>query len=102
MMELDKELYRQVYNLHRQWFKAEQQEHIRTAPQRSPEKAWQKFVDLWESGRKMGLQPSKWQQEHKRASLILYYERVQALEAWRKSRNQEVKVSISQNNSPSQ
>ena len=92
MMKLDKELYRQVYDLHRQWFEAEQRERIRTAPQRSTEKAWQQFIDLWESGRKMGLQPSQWQQEQKITSLITYYERIQALESWRKSRNQEVRL----------
>lgn len=90
MMELDKELYRQVYNLHRQWFEAEQRERVRTAPQRTTEKAWQQFIDLWESGCKMGLQPSQWQQEQKIASLITYYEQIQVLEAWRKSLNQEV------------
>lgn len=89
-MELDKELYRQVYDYHRQWFEAEQRERIRTAPQRSTEKAWQQFIDLWESGRKMGLQPSQRQQEQKIASLITYYERIQALEAWRNASDRTV------------
>ncbi|MEI2609934.1 MAG: hypothetical protein V9G20_15030 [Candidatus Promineifilaceae bacterium] len=31
MLKLDKELYRQVYGLHQQWFEAEQQERIRTS-----------------------------------------------------------------------
>ncbi|MEI2609935.1 MAG: hypothetical protein V9G20_15035 [Candidatus Promineifilaceae bacterium] len=40
----------------------------------------------------MGLQPSQQQQEQKIASLMTYYERIQTLEAWRKSRNQEVRL----------
>jgi hypothetical protein len=87
MMPLDKELYRRVYALRRQWFEAEQEAHRRLASQRSPEHAWEQFLDLWESGRKMGLQPTQYQQEQKRLAQIRYYESVQKLEAWRKARD---------------
>jgi hypothetical protein len=40
-MSIDKELYRQAYELYRQWNEAELIERARNAGQLSPQKAWQ-------------------------------------------------------------
>jgi len=82
-MKLDKELYRQAYELHQQYNEAELRERIRNAGKRPPGEAWRQFVALWEFGRQMNLRPSQREQAQKMTALISYRERVQKLEAWR-------------------
>ncbi len=82
-MKLDKELYRKAYESYRQWNEDVLRERARNAGKRSPLEMWREYVDLWESVRKMGVTPGKWQRTEKLAALERYYERIQLVEAWR-------------------
>lgn len=82
-MKLDKELYRQAYELHRQYNEAELRERLRNAGKRLSMESWRQFVDLWEFIQQMRLKPSRWEQEQKMMALNRYYERLQKLEAQR-------------------
>ena len=86
-MELDKELYRQAYQLHQQWYEAELKEQVRTAGQSSQQQAWQQYLDLWSFGRQIQPEPTLWQQEEKMTALARYYDCVQRMEAWRNFSN---------------
>ena len=88
VMELDKELYRQAYQLHQQWYEAELKEQVRTAGQSSQQQAWQQYLDLWSFGRQIQPESTLWQQEEKMVALVRYYDRVQRMEAWRNKRGE--------------
>jgi hypothetical protein len=81
---LDKELYRYVYDLHRQWNEAELRERIRTAGQRPPEEGWRHYVALWEFAMKLASQSSPRLQEQRLAEWEQYYARIQQFEEWRR------------------
>jgi hypothetical protein len=84
-MKLDKELYRQAYQQYREWNEAELRERVRAAGQRDPQEGWRQFLDLWTFYRQMRLQQSEWQGRERLAALNRYYERVQKLEARRRT-----------------
>jgi hypothetical protein len=87
-MQLDKDLYRKAYELHRQWNEAEKIERARNAGQLSPEEAWRQYVDLVEFCWRLCPEQSQRQREQKLIHLNRYYDRVQKLEAWRRAHDQ--------------
>jgi hypothetical protein len=88
-MPIDKALYRQAREWYRQWNAAEQKARWDEAGILSPQEAWEQYVNLWEFGWRMNVQPSQHQIRQKLEALERYYERVAKLEAWRRSRGSE-------------
>ena len=84
-MTLDKELYRQAYQHYQDMEAHKQHEHLGQRKRLSPLKAWQQYVDLVEFCWKLCPSSGKHQRQEKLAAINRYYERVQALEAWRKA-----------------
>jgi hypothetical protein len=82
-MALDKDLYRKAYKAYQEWNEVELIERIEKAGQHSSVESWYKYVDLWESARKMMLSPGEWQRIEKLTALERYYSRILRLEDWR-------------------
>jgi hypothetical protein len=89
MAAIDKDLYRQAQEWYRQWNVAERKARWEEAGKRSPQEAWEQYVDLWEFGWRTNVQPSQYHIRQKIESLERYYECVAKLEAWRRSRGSE-------------
>ncbi len=85
-MTIDAKLYREAREAYRQWNEAELRERLQRADTHPPDKAWWEFVDLWEFGWRLNLQPSEGQQQQKLVDLNRYYERLRRFEAWRTAR----------------
>ncbi|MBC8503256.1 MAG: hypothetical protein H8D34_00225 [Chloroflexi bacterium] len=84
-MQIDKELYRKAYReYYPQWNIAEKVERAHNAGQLTPLETWRQYVSLWESVRKMGFTPGKWQRTEKLIALDRYYKRIQQMETWRR------------------
>ncbi len=79
-MKLDKELYRQAYELHRQYNEAELRERVRNTGHLIPEEAWRQYVALWDFLMKLAPPPSKLQEQQRMADLERYYARMQKFE----------------------
>ncbi|MGH7598835.1 MAG: hypothetical protein ACREOI_20975 [bacterium] len=88
MMKLDKELYRQAYELHQQSSDAKLVERARLHQELSPAEAFKQYADLVEFVWKLCPEPSEWQRKEKLESLSRYYAAIQRLEAWRQNRGQ--------------
>jgi hypothetical protein len=84
-MELDKDLYRQVYAAYREWNAGEAAERGRSAGQLSPAQAWQRYADLIEFCWWLSPEPSVHQRREKLAALDRYYDAVRRLEARRQA-----------------
>jgi hypothetical protein len=88
MTNLDKDLYRQAYALHRQSSEAKLDERVRLHQELSPAEAFKQYADLVELMWRLCPEPSEWQREEKLESLDRYYDAVQRLEARRRQRGQ--------------
>jgi hypothetical protein len=86
MMKLDKELYRQAYELHQQSSDAKLVERARLHKELSSVEAFRQYANLVEFVWKLCPEPSEWQRKEKWESLSRYYDAVQRLEAWRRNR----------------
>jgi len=87
-MALDKKLYREAYELYRQWSDIKLVERARNAAKLSPAEAWQQYAALMEFAWKLCPEPSAWQRKKKLSDLSRYYARIQQFEAWRRERGQ--------------
>ena len=85
-MELDGQLYRQVYERYRRLNEAELVDRAGKAGKLTSQEAWQQYVALVEFCWKLCPQQSEWQRAQKLADLTRYYDRVRRLEAWRRER----------------
>lgn len=85
-MPLDKKLYRQAYEYYRQWNEAKLLERAERAAKLSSQELWQRYLALIEFGFNISRQPSDWQRRQKLDHIVQYYERVQKMAEWRRSR----------------
>lgn len=81
---IDKQLYREAYEQHRQWNLLEMADRLQNIDKLSPAQMWRQYVELVEFCWRLNPQQSHWQRAQKLTALEHYYRRVQQLEAWRK------------------
>ncbi|KAA0224157.1 hypothetical protein EDS67_24630 [candidate division KSB1 bacterium] len=86
LMAIDKELYRQAQEYYRQWNVAKLRERAEMAGKLSSQELWQRYLALIEFGLSISRHPSDWQRQQKLDHVAQYYERVQKMEEWRRSR----------------
>jgi hypothetical protein len=85
-MTLNKELYRQAYELYRQNNTAELRQRATEANKLSSQEALQRYYALWEFAMKLSSGPSEKQHRLHLQELDEYYSKVQKMEAWRQAR----------------
>lgn len=85
-MPIDKKLYREAYEQYRQWNEAELVERARNAGRFSTHELWQRYLALIDFGLSLAPHPTASQSKQKLEHFARYYENIQKLESWRRSR----------------
>jgi hypothetical protein len=85
-MPLDKELYRLAYAQYREWNRAEATARARHARELPAVETWHRYAALVELCWRLSPEQSARQRRQRLADWDRYYERVERLERWRKTR----------------
>jgi len=86
MVDINKDLYLQAYELYRQWDEVESIKRIMEARELTPQQAWNRYITLWNLLVKIAPRVSVHLHQQKISDYSSYYFSLQKLNAWEKTR----------------